>query len=34
MSEDGRRTSANSAMDHEERKLRLHEKRMEILLRV
>ena len=33
MCEDGRRTSANSAMDHRERKLRLHEKRMEILLR-
>ena len=34
MSEDGRRTSANSAMDHKERKLRPHGKRMEILLRV
>ena len=34
MSEDGRQTSANSAVDYEERKLHLHEKRMEILLRV
>jgi hypothetical protein len=29
MSEDCRRTSANSTMDPEERKLRLHEKRVE-----